>query len=274
MSNNRIISQCNRPYCEIVHIPQYSFDKREIRVCALYFHGEYHQYLNFIYFKHGSFIMTLEFLVTTTVSSEIESRTVDYSTCVHFDHKSYEGGGGDMEKSQQAQKALNAIITQTQYHVEISDDFQTMQLFDIKVKSGSKKQVNENFFIGEQGLLVFSFMSDKWDYTVNGGWYAFSPDSRCFVYINEWEDGDYREYPDVNILLLTSYNDYHWKQRRHFMLFLAGYGLLEVCNKQKGNGARNGKREELSIEKESNGGRLFFRVLYCANLLQQITFYL
>jgi hypothetical protein len=116
--------------------------------------------------------------------------------------------------------------------------------------------------------------------------YAFSPDSRCFVYIDEMVDGDLREYPEINVLSLTSYRDVRWKTRKDFMLFLAGYGLLDIFRekekeKETSEGETVGEKIEVVEEKrglveseESSRVQMLFRVLYCPNLIEHIVSYL
>lgn len=259
----------NKPYCERVDVPGYECIDREVDNRALYFAGDCCQCLYFIYSKEGrDYIVTFEFLVIIPATGDCVP-VADYSTCIYFENtKLYQGG--DWFQPQQRQDEINRSIVNTRHRVEISNNSQSMKVFDINAKA-----TNDSFFTENNDLLMYSFESSDSQNTVSG-LYAFSPDSRCFAYIFAWEDANEREYPEVLIVFLTSYRDYHWQRRSHFMLFLAGYGLLKVFQQRKENHDEVVPVPRLIEEHkdESVTGRLFFRVLYCANLLQHIVSYL
>ena len=277
---------------------------RDVSIHDLYFHGEYEQFLTLIVSRCGLVYIEYEFAViredntqmepctrakncaniapqqpsSTSVAAGEETKVqkvrVDYSRMVN-ERITHNGGSyNNYNGRNHRQSEMNKYWQQKAYKVEITDSWQRMNVYDITSKQRS---------------LIFNFEGHN-RYEVSCC-YAFTSDGKYYSYIEEWEDGDMRNEPEVYILRMWTYSELRWNRKRDMMMFLAGYDLLRFFKKGQ-NTIQNAPDTESSIPTEEikkltldcdqsqqkliepPSVEALFKVLHCPNLLQHIVGFL
>ncbi len=172
------------------------------------------------------------------------------------------------------QQEMNKYWEQNAYDVEITDSWQRMNVNDITSKQRS---------------LIFNFEGHR-RYEVSHC-YAFTSDGKYYAYVEDPEDGDMINEPEVYILRMWTYSELRWNRKRDMMMFLAGYDLLGFFKKGQDviedapDSASNVSTEEitkLALDCDQSQQKLkeppsvdtLFKVLHCPNLLQHIVAFL
>ncbi len=275
--------------------------RRQIDIIDVFFHGEYDQYMTVIVSKSWRCrfdIVEYEFTmhgmveISESISEPLQSPrmphigwsaitrcvgshsiTVDYSrvrnVTVREDTLTIDNRNN--RKRDIRQQTVNDYWSKNAYEVEIKNEWTTMNIYDITIP--------------KRKTVLFEFHKN---YEVSSK-YAFTSDGRHFAYVDEWEDGDQRNYPDVNVLRLWTWREIRWERRCAFMMFLAGYGLLKIFNKDlipsvftptiaklslESVGDVGDVESDAQLEEEDISVKALFRALQCPNILQHIVYYL
>jgi hypothetical protein len=176
------------------------------------------------------------------------------------------------------QEAINERIEETEIEVNIAESEETLALYDISPRHFDFSPTTPEEIKNQP---IFLYRSPRLhNITVLPGYSAFTANGHYFAYL-ENDDLNSSYEPVLNILEIWSWKRLFgtWERRKHFMLFLAGYGLLtcmrrnvsvEVGFEEKAVVMMNMQESEECVSVQT----LLFRVLYCPKLLQQIVFYL
>jgi hypothetical protein len=278
--------------CKSAVVGANQLDFYSLSLKEFYFHGEYDQFLTIVthrYADRAYVYIQYEFpLLTTTsgVSSKIFS--VNYSrtdmkvTVIEYDEETFRHERKRLyDEHVDRQEAINERIEETEIEVNIAESEETLALYDISRRHFDFSPTTPEEFKNQP---IFLYRSPRLhNITVLPGYSAFTVNGHYFAYL-ENDDLNSSYEPVLNILEIWSWKRLFetWERRKHFMLFLAGYGLLTSMRRNVSvNSVEMGFEEKavvmMNMQESEECVRiqtLLFRVLHCPNLLQQIVFYL